>query len=127
MEPFFVAFAVTFINHHARYWKCLMVNNMIVQILHGRLSEADSRRYFQQLIDGVDYCHSKGVYHWDLKVCIEWDLRSCLLSLLWFLLIFFFSFCLVQPENLLLDSLGNIKIFDFGLSAFPEQVSLSPN
>ena len=71
MEPFFVAFTVTFINHHSRYWKCLMVNNMIVQILHGRLSEADSRRYFQQLIDGVDYCHSKGVYHRDLKVCIE--------------------------------------------------------
>ncbi|KAK7410433.1 hypothetical protein VNO78_01214 [Psophocarpus tetragonolobus] len=61
-------------------------------IHHGRLSEADSRRYFQQLIDGVDYCHSKGVYHRDLK-----------------------------PENLLLDSLGNIKISDFGLSAFPEQ------
>lgn len=58
---------------------------------HGRLSEAESRRYFQQLIDGVDYCHSKGVYHRDLK-----------------------------PENLLLDSLGNLKISDFGLSALPE-------
>ncbi|CAJ1970545.1 unnamed protein product [Sphenostylis stenocarpa] len=61
-------------------------------VSHGRLSEAESRRYFQQLIDGVDYCHSKGVYHRDLK-----------------------------PENLLLDSQGNIKISDFGLSAFPEQ------
>ncbi|GAV72027.1 Pkinase domain-containing protein/NAF domain-containing protein [Cephalotus follicularis] len=59
---------------------------------HGRLSESESRRYFQQLIDGVDYCHSKGVYHRDLK-----------------------------PENLLLDSLGNLKISDFGLSALPEQ------
>ncbi|KAK0575917.1 hypothetical protein LWI29_009101 [Acer saccharum] len=59
---------------------------------HGRLSEAESRRYFQQLVDGVDYCHSKGVYHRDLK-----------------------------PENLLLDSLGNLKISDFGLSALPEQ------
>ncbi|XP_058766075.1 CBL-interacting serine/threonine-protein kinase 8-like [Vicia villosa] len=59
---------------------------------HGRLSEAESRRYFQQLIDGVDYCHSKGVYHRDLK-----------------------------PENLLLDSLGNMKISDFGLSALPEK------
>ncbi|KAK7385422.1 hypothetical protein VNO78_31140 [Psophocarpus tetragonolobus] len=58
----------------------------------GRLSEAESRRFFQQLIDGVDYCHSKGVYHRDLK-----------------------------PENLLLDSQGNMKISDFGLSAFPEQ------
>ncbi|XP_014503448.1 CBL-interacting serine/threonine-protein kinase 8 isoform X1 [Vigna radiata var. radiata] len=61
-------------------------------VSHGRLSEADCRRYFQQLIDGVDYCHSKGVYHRDLK-----------------------------PENLLLDSQGIIKISDFGLSAFPEQ------
>ncbi|XP_074583168.1 CBL-interacting protein kinase 8-like [Curcuma longa] len=59
-------------------------------IRHGKLSEAESRRYFQQLIDGVGYCHSKGVYHRDLK-----------------------------PENLLLDSQGNLKISDFGLSALP--------
>ncbi|KAL6184517.1 hypothetical protein ACLB2K_045918 [Fragaria x ananassa] len=58
---------------------------------HGRLSEGEARRFFQQLIDGVDYCHSKGVYHRDLK-----------------------------PENLLLDSLGNLRISDFGLSALPE-------
>ncbi|KAG2698654.1 hypothetical protein I3760_07G159800 [Carya illinoinensis] len=61
-------------------------------VRHGRLSEAESRRYFQQLLDGVDFCHSKGVYHRDLK-----------------------------PENLLLDSQENIKISDFGLSALPEQ------
>ncbi|KAK9166174.1 hypothetical protein Scep_001365 [Stephania cephalantha] len=61
-------------------------------VQHGRLSESESRRYFQQLIDGVDYCHSKGVYHRDLK-----------------------------PENLLLDSQGNLKISDFGLSALPPQ------
>lgn len=47
----------------------------MVQVHHGRLSEAEARRYFQQLIDGVDYCHSKGVYHRDLKVCIDWDLE----------------------------------------------------
>ncbi|XWS21369.1 hypothetical protein CRYUN_Cryun30bG0049700 [Craigia yunnanensis] len=63
------------------------------KIVHnGRLSEAEARSYFQQLIDGVEYCHSKGVYHRDLK-----------------------------PENLLLDSQGNLKISDFGLSALPEQ------
>ncbi|KAG4912421.1 hypothetical protein JHK84_052882 [Glycine max] len=33
----------------------------------GCLSEAESRRYFQYLIDSVDYCHCKGVYHRDLK------------------------------------------------------------
>nr|AGY49229.1 CBL-interacting protein kinase 6 [Physcomitrium patens] len=64
------------------------------KIVHqGRLNENDSRKYFQQLMDGVDYCHSKGVSHRDLK-----------------------------PENLLLDSLDNLKISDFGLSALPQQV-----
>nr|XP_024391537.1 CBL-interacting serine/threonine-protein kinase 24-like isoform X3 [Physcomitrium patens] len=38
------------------------------KIVHqGRLNENDSRKYFQQLMDGVDYCHSKGVSHRDLK------------------------------------------------------------
>jgi serine/threonine protein kinase len=58
----------------------------------GRLREDQSRKYFQQLIDAVDYCHSRGVYHRDLK-----------------------------PENLLLDAAGNLKISDFGLSALPQQ------
>ncbi|KAJ0985729.1 hypothetical protein J5N97_004085 [Dioscorea zingiberensis] len=58
----------------------------------GKLHESESRKYFQQLIDAVDYCHSKGVYHRDLK-----------------------------PENLLLDSRGNLKVSDFGLSALPQQ------
>ncbi|KAI3972313.1 hypothetical protein MKW92_035218 [Papaver armeniacum] len=63
------------------------------KIVHGgRLSETEARRYFQQLIDGVDYCHSKGVYHRDLK-----------------------------PENLLLDSQGNLRISGFGLGALPEE------
>ncbi|XXG45728.1 hypothetical protein AAC387_Pa02g0726 [Persea americana] len=61
-------------------------------VSQGRLRENESRRYFQQLIDAVDYCHNKGVYHRDLK-----------------------------PENLLLDSQGNLKISDFGLSALPQQ------
>lgn len=63
------------------------------RIVHkGKLSEGESRRYFQQLIDAVSHCHSKGVYHRDLK-----------------------------PENLLLDSLGDLKVSDFGLSALPQQ------
>uniref|UniRef100_K3ZIC0 non-specific serine/threonine protein kinase n=1 Tax=Setaria italica TaxID=4555 RepID=K3ZIC0_SETIT len=60
---------------------------------HGRMREDEARRYFQQLINAVDYCHSRGVYHRDLK-----------------------------PENLLLDSHGNLKVSDFGLSALSQQI-----
>ncbi|KAK4741951.1 hypothetical protein SAY87_025539 [Trapa incisa] len=60
---------------------------------HGRMREDEARSYFQQLIHAVDYCHSRGVYHRDLKL-----------------------------ENLLLDAYGRLKISDFGLSAFSRQV-----
>ncbi|CAE6013737.1 unnamed protein product [Arabidopsis arenosa] len=33
----------------------------------GRMKENEARRYFQQLIHAVDYCHSRGVYHRDLN------------------------------------------------------------
>jgi serine/threonine protein kinase len=59
----------------------------------GRLKEDDARKYFQQVINAVDYCHSRGVYHRDLK-----------------------------PENLLLDASGTLKVSDFGLSALSQQV-----
>ncbi|KAA3441621.1 CBL-interacting serine/threonine-protein kinase 23 [Gossypium australe] len=59
----------------------------------GRFKEDEARKYFQQLINAVDYCHSRGVYHRDLK-----------------------------PENLLLDANGVLKVSDFGLSALPQQV-----
>nr|CAX73676.1 SNF1A/AMP-activated protein kinase [Schistosoma japonicum] len=53
----------------------------------GRLSEKEARKFFQQIISGVAYCHRHKVVHRDLK-----------------------------PENLLLDSNQNVKIADFGLS-----------
>ncbi|XP_072962191.1 CBL-interacting protein kinase 9-like isoform X1 [Typha angustifolia] len=59
----------------------------------GRLKEDEARRYFQQLINAVDYCHSRGVCHRDLK-----------------------------PENLLLDLQGILKVSDFGLSTFAPQL-----
>ncbi|KAK2646760.1 hypothetical protein Ddye_021955 [Dipteronia dyeriana] len=63
------------------------------KIAKGRLREDLARLYFQQLISAVDFCHSRGVYHRDLK-----------------------------PENLLLDEDGNLKVTDFGLSAFSEHL-----
>nr|XP_043640071.1 CBL-interacting serine/threonine-protein kinase 1-like [Erigeron canadensis] len=59
----------------------------------GKLPESDGRKLFQQLIDGVSYCHDKGVYHRDLKL-----------------------------ENVLVDAKGGIKISDFGLSALPQHL-----
>ncbi|XP_059440198.1 CBL-interacting serine/threonine-protein kinase 23-like [Corylus avellana] len=59
----------------------------------GRFKEDEARKYFQQLVNAVDYCHSRGVFHRDLK-----------------------------PENLLLDANGVLKVSDFGLSALPQQV-----
>jgi len=56
-------------------------------IKHGKLKESDARRFFQQIISGVDYCHRHMIVHRDLK-----------------------------PENLLLDKYLNVKIADFGLS-----------
>ncbi|CDY43285.1 BnaC06g01830D [Brassica napus] len=57
----------------------------------GKLSETEGRTLFQQLIDGVSYCHNKGVFHRDLKL-----------------------------ENVLLDAKGHIKITDFGICALPQ-------
>ncbi|KAJ3669070.1 hypothetical protein LUZ60_011020 [Juncus effusus] len=61
------------------------------KIAKGKLKEEIARKYFHQLINAVDYCHSRGVFHRDLK-----------------------------PENLLLDEFENLKVSDFGLSALIE-------
>ncbi len=41
----------------------------IVQV--GKLTEEQARFYFQQLIDGVEYCHKLGICHRDLKPEVE--------------------------------------------------------
>ncbi|THF99776.1 hypothetical protein TEA_005413 [Camellia sinensis var. sinensis] len=71
----------------------ILKHDMIGQSSKGRLKEDEARKYFQQLINAVNYCHSRGVFHRDLK-----------------------------PENLLLDANGILKVSDFGLSALPQQV-----
>lgn len=53
-----------------------------------RLNEKEACAFFTQIVDGIEYLHSKGIAHRDLK-----------------------------PENLLLtEDKKTIKIIDFGLS-----------
>lgn len=56
-------------------------------VKNGKLNETVGRKFFQQIISGVAYCHRHMIVHRDLK-----------------------------PENLLLDENMNVKIADFGLS-----------
>lgn len=46
-----------------------------------------AQRYFNQIVSGIEYLHSRGVAHRDLK-----------------------------PENILLDERDNIKVSDFGMA-----------
>lgn len=59
--------------------------NYIAQ--NGKMSEDMARKFFQQIISGIDYSHRLKIVHRDLK-----------------------------PENVLLDDDLNVKIADFGLS-----------
>ena len=56
-------------------------------VSNNRIRENEASRFFQQIIDGIEYIHRLNIVHRDLK-----------------------------PENLLLDEKINIKIVDFGLS-----------
>ena len=66
-----------------KYLQFLFLTQSISFLL--QLKEHEARRFFQQIVSGVDYCHRHMVVHRDLK-----------------------------PENLLLDSNLNVKLADFG-------------
>nr|XP_010919910.2 CBL-interacting serine/threonine-protein kinase 14 [Elaeis guineensis] len=66
---------------------------LYARVACGCLPEDLSHRYFQQLISAIRYCHSCSIYHRDVK-----------------------------PENLILDDAGNLKVSNFDLPAFPDQI-----
>ncbi|THU88241.1 Pkinase-domain-containing protein [Dendrothele bispora CBS 962.96] len=57
-------------------------------VANGRMPEPQARKFFQQIISGIEYSHRLKIVHRDLK-----------------------------PENVLLDDDLNVKIADFGLSS----------
>ena len=57
-------------------------------VANGRMTESVARRFFQQIMSGIEYSHKLKIVHRDLK-----------------------------PENVLLDNDLNVKIADFGLSS----------
>ena len=60
-----------------------------------RLTENETAYFFYQIINGIEYIHNKGIAHRDLK-----------------------------PENLLLDKEKKLKIIDFGLSNYFDEINL---
>lgn len=52
----------------------LLTFKFAMQASGGKVTEAKGRKMFQQLIDGVSYCHNKGVFHRDLKVISSFQL-----------------------------------------------------
>lgn len=58
-------------------------------ITHGKMTEEQAQKFFLQLLSAVSYCHENGIVHRDLKI-----------------------------ENVLIDTNGDVKLVDFGLSNF---------
>ena len=87
-----------YIGHrHCIIMEYLEGNDLEAMLQSGkRFSDADLRRWWNQIADALNYTHAMGVVHRDIK-----------------------------PSNLFLDSKGDIKLLDFGISKIKEGISLT--
>lgn len=59
---------VTDEQYHMLVFELCEKGELFSEVARGALSEPVARDYFVQIIDAVDYCHSKRIYHRDLKL-----------------------------------------------------------
>lgn len=66
-----------------------LLNMTLANYIHNKTNIKDSimliKSYLYQILSAVEYCHNKGIIHFDIK-----------------------------PQNILIDKLGNLKLIDFG-------------
>lgn len=92
-HPNIIPLVLTFTqNDTPREVDCLILEYCpmdLVDLINSKGTEDEEivRFYFHQLIEALDYCHSQGICHRDVK-----------------------------PDNILIDSQGNLRLADFGSS-----------
>ncbi|GMM30033.1 serine/threonine protein kinase [Martiniozyma asiatica (nom. inval.)] len=78
----------TMSNHYYMLFEYVQGGQMLDYIVsHGSLKESQARKFCRGVASALDYCHSNNIVHRDLKI-----------------------------ENIMINTQGEIKIIDFGLS-----------
>jgi serine/threonine protein kinase len=94
-------------------------------VAHVRLKEKDARRFFRQVVQAIDYCHSLHVIRSSCYFVLFVSAIVLQKPLFWLCftrtnVITYVVVLLVdrdlKAENLLLDSQFRVKVIDFGLS-----------
>ena len=84
-------------NRHGIIMEYLEGNDLEAFMKKGRqYTDEELRRWWNQIVDALNFTHSMGVVHRDIK-----------------------------PSNLFLDKRGNIKLLDFGISKIRESISMT--